>query len=177
MDVHVDLRRRDLDEDERRREPAGRHHFGIRAQHRMPELPVAHGPSVDEKPHRADAGMLDGRRRCKTVRTHPADARLEGQQLSRDFAPERLRRALLAESESLAAPEMQEQARSFTDGEIDVRARYREPQHRLHRVRLLRRYALEELLAGGDVEEQIAPLDRGALRSARLAGGDEAPSV
>ena len=164
MDVHVHLGRRHLQEDDRARIAPVRHQLAVGAQDGVCERAVADGAAIHEQPDIASAAVLDGGRYREPVGTDGARCAGEGHQPIAHFAPERF----LGSPGQKVGPgvELRERPIAFANHERDVRARQGEPEHGLEALRLLRLRFLQELAPGGNVPEQVAHFDRGAMRQA-----------
>ncbi len=166
--VYIDVGAVDVEEQHRGRVAAARHQLAVALQHRVHEAAVAHPAPPDVEVHAARRGLGQLRRGEQHLGANaPLLPRAAVERPGQTRAQHR-RHALLPVP---VRRRIQRGAPARHEAEVHARVRHGQAHNRLAHVARLGRLPLHELEPRGQVEQEVAHLDRRAVRAGRLLLG------
>ena len=161
MDVYVDLRWRQINEQRHHGMPVPREHFGISAAHSANQQPVLYRTAIDEqKLVVGNAAIIGGQAR------HPAKAHTFTFEIKRHAVVDKFPAGQRGHALGPCAGGLhgQHTPAVMFNGKANVRPRHRQPLHGIQRGRIFGAGAAQEFAAGGHIAKQIFNANARALR-------------
>jgi hypothetical protein len=165
VDVHIDLARRNLQEQRHHRMPVARQHVLIGAPHRADEQAVFHWPSVDEQELMIGNAPVECRQPRDAAQHHAFAAIIQRNTIFRQRAVGQRRHPFGAR---LPRRHGQRAAAVMLQREAHVRPRHRQAFHHIDAGGIFGAGGAEELAPGGHLREQPFHAD---ARAGREGGG------
>ena len=161
MDVYVDLRWRQINEQRHHRMPVPRQHFGISAAHSTNQQAVLYRTAIDEQELVVgNAAIIGGQAR------HPAKAHPFALKIKRHAVVDKLPAGQRRHAFGTCAGGLHRQHAPAVmfDGKANVRPRHRQPLHGVQSSGIFGARAAQEFAAGGHISKQIFNANPCALR-------------
>ena len=152
MDVYVDLRWRQINEQRHHRMPVPRQHFGISAAHGTNQQAVLYRTAIDEQELVVgNAAIIGGQAR------HPAKAHAFAFEIKCDAVVDKLPAGQRGNAFGPCAGGLHRQHAPAVmfNGKANVRPRHRQPLHGVERGGIFGARAAQEFAAGGHIAKQI----------------------
>ena len=161
MHVHVDLVRRQVEEQSEHRIAALRHEVAVGSAHRADQQLVAHRPPVDHEIKLERIRPVERRQTRKSLKRHPTPRDAQGERIGRERLAENARqpRERVIDQPCRAGFEPQTDAVLAPKAEADLGLGEREPLDHIGNCRGLGALRFHEFEPGGRRVEQVAHLD------------------